>query len=174
MKGQREAFTALLPNVPATVLDLGCGPGHDAVRMREKSIRVVGLDESWGMLTAARKRAPDLELVQADFLEGLPFRSESLTGIWACSSLLHVPRTTFEPVLHDIRRVSQSGAVFFISMMVGVGEEVRVEKRPFGDMTRFFSYYESDEVVQALRSASFSVLDTYTDDRWISVFSRAS
>jgi SAM-dependent methyltransferase len=174
MKPQREKFASLLVKPQPVVLDLGCGPGHDAVRMRTTDIRVVGLDESWGMLKAARRRAADLDLVQADFLTGLPFRSGSFAGIWACSSLLHVPRSEFESLLVEVRRVLGLGGVFFMSLMRGQGEEVRTELRPFGEMTRYFSYYEFNEVVHALDKALLPVFDAEGDERWISTISRAS
>jgi SAM-dependent methyltransferase len=175
MKPDRDRFLQLLSrSVTNEILDFGCGPGHDTARLRAHGARVVGLDGSGGMLRAAHRRAHDLTLVQANFLANLPFRAESFTGIWACSSLLHVPYNRFRPVLQDLSRILRPDGVLFVSLMKGHGESIRTEQRPFGEMTRFFSFYSLGEVLEILEEVSFPVISATSDHRWVTIFARRS
>jgi len=51
---------------PATVLDAGCGTGRVAIELARRGIDVVGVDVDASMLATARRRAPNLEWVEAD------------------------------------------------------------------------------------------------------------
>jgi SAM-dependent methyltransferase len=51
---------------PATVLDAGCGTGRVAIELARRGVEVVGADVDPSMLATARRRAPDLEWVEAD------------------------------------------------------------------------------------------------------------
>jgi len=66
-------FTDLLSRVqtePATIVDLGCGPGHlmTVLRARWPQARIVGVDSSEPMIEAARRdhSSPGIEYVHAD------------------------------------------------------------------------------------------------------------
>jgi demethylmenaquinone methyltransferase/2-methoxy-6-polyprenyl-1,4-benzoquinol methylase len=62
--------TALRALSPARTLDVACGTGY---LTRWLSGEVTGLDQSEAMLTEARSRLPEAELVRADALDRLPF-----------------------------------------------------------------------------------------------------
>lgn len=51
---------------PATVLDAGCGTGRVAIELARRGIEVVGVDLDTSMLATARRRAPELQWVEAD------------------------------------------------------------------------------------------------------------
>ena len=75
----RRATIAQLHLGPgSTVLDAGCGTGDLARSLRAQDQRVVGLDLSLGMLSAAR--AGGAPLVQGDAAE-LPFADASFDGV---------------------------------------------------------------------------------------------
>jgi ubiquinone/menaquinone biosynthesis C-methylase UbiE len=75
---------ALPPVSGQTVLDLGCGVGDLAAALATRGARVIGVDLSEEMLTAARSR----DLPQAEFriadLRALPDLGVSADGLW-CS-----------------------------------------------------------------------------------------
>ena len=60
------SFVASLDPPPRTVLDAGCGTGRVAIELARRGFDVVGVDLDTGMLATARRRAPDLEWVEAD------------------------------------------------------------------------------------------------------------
>jgi len=51
---------------PRSVLDAGCGTGRVAVELVRRGIEAVGVDLDPAMLAVARRKAPDLQWVEAD------------------------------------------------------------------------------------------------------------
>lgn len=51
---------------PATVLDAGCGTGRVAIELAAHGLCTVGVDVNASMIAEARRRAPELEWVEAD------------------------------------------------------------------------------------------------------------
>jgi SAM-dependent methyltransferase len=52
-----------------SVLDAGCGTGRVATELARRGISVVGVDMDRSMLAEARRRAPELEWVEADLCD---------------------------------------------------------------------------------------------------------
>ena len=77
----------LVDGAAGSVLDVGCGTGRNLPLYRP-TMRVIGVDVSAIALARARRRRPDVPLVQAD-AEALPFRPASfdtvVSGLVFCS-----------------------------------------------------------------------------------------
>ena len=58
--------TFVLGLAPVSVLDAGCGSGRVAIELARHGVEVVGVDSDPSMISAARRRAPELEWFQAD------------------------------------------------------------------------------------------------------------
>ncbi len=73
-------------------LDIGCGPGHTALRIASKASVVVGVDISQGMLDAARKLAAEREITNVVFQQAeataLPFQDASFDLV-TCRTAAH-------------------------------------------------------------------------------------
>ncbi len=139
---------------PARVLDLGCGPGRDVRFLSEMGFRALGLDRSAGMLGEARRRV-EAPFVQAD-MRVLPFADGSFDGVWACASLLHVPRAEAPAVLAEIKRVLEHGHLF-LAVKRGEGETwVETEHGPV-----FFAYYHPAEIELLVDRAGLRVLEQW-------------
>lgn len=54
---------------PASVLDAGCGTGRVAIELAHHGIEVVGVDVDPSMIAEARRRAPELQWVEADLVD---------------------------------------------------------------------------------------------------------
>ena len=54
---------------PTLVLDAGCGTGRVAIELARHGIEVVGVDVDPSMIAEARRRAPELEFLEADLAE---------------------------------------------------------------------------------------------------------
>ena len=87
----------------STVLDLACGTGDLCRDLENVGHRAVGMDLSWGMLTAATTDAP---LVHADALR-LPVADRSVDGITCGFALRNL--TALEPFLAELTRVLRPG-----------------------------------------------------------------
>lgn len=167
-----SAFTKHLSG-QRQVLDLGCGPGRDVDYLTDLGCTVVGLDLSAGMLCEARRRLPQARLVQAE-LRKPPFASQHFDGIWACASLLHLPRACFDPALAElVRLLRQPGSVLYLAVKGGQGEQW---VNGGGGRRTFFAYYQPDEIETSLAHAGFQILERWTaedqagrDRLWINV-----
>jgi ubiquinone/menaquinone biosynthesis C-methylase UbiE len=159
----------------ARVLDLGCGPGQNTIWLVEQGYAAVGVDLSGGMLREARRRGVTEPLVQAD-MRRLPFRTGAFRGLWACASLLHIPRAEVEMVLRELERVTRPGQLY-LAVKHGTGE-AWVEGEHGG--RRFFAYYDCDEIGRLVVQAGFEVLTCWEaedqggrDRTWVNLLARS-
>jgi demethylmenaquinone methyltransferase / 2-methoxy-6-polyprenyl-1,4-benzoquinol methylase len=89
------------------VLDACCGTGDLAIAARKAGAgEVVGLDFSERMLERARRKAPDLEFVQADVLK-LPFEDASFDAAVVGFGVRNVE--DLEAGIRELRRVLRPG-----------------------------------------------------------------
>ena len=100
------------------VCDLGCGPAQIARYLSDRGVGALGADFSEGMLVEARRLNPDLQFVQTSML-ALGLRSESLAGVAAFYSIIHIPREKVVEALAEVRRVLQPGGLFLFTFHLG-------------------------------------------------------
>jgi ubiquinone/menaquinone biosynthesis C-methylase UbiE len=160
-----DRFAARLPSA-ARVLDLGAGPGCDAMELARRGLRPVCADLSLAMLRAAASEH-DLPRVQGDLLR-LPFPDRSASGVWANACLLHLTPGGLRVALGEIRRVCDADGPVHLSVKMGSGSEW--ERVRYG-LPRFFQYWQPRELDAELTKAGFDMLHGREDetrrDRWI-------
>ncbi len=103
----------------ASVLDAGCGSGRDALAFFNMGYDVVAFDASPKMVDAASKRA-GVPVYQMTF-EDMKF-DRTFDGIWACASLLHVPRAHLSEVLGSLGSFLRPPGVLYASFKYGEQE----------------------------------------------------
>lgn len=96
-----------------TVLDIGTGTGTAAGMARGEGRRVIGVDGAAGMLEIARRQLPDVELVEANFLE-LPQADASVDVVLAVHALLFADDRV--AALREWRRVVRAGGRLSLSV----------------------------------------------------------
>ena len=87
---------------PATVLDVGCGTGREALELTRMSFRIIGVDVTSRLLEEARRiaseRSLDIEFVQGDGTS-LDFPDESFDYVLLITQMIHhVPLKANESV----------------------------------------------------------------------------
>jgi len=162
-----ERFQQTLPEGAQRVLDAGCGSGRDMRWLLEHGLVVVGGDLSRALLDVARRDVPQGHFVRLD-LRHLPFVNGSFTGVWACASLLHLPREQMAPALCELARLLLPGGVLFLGMKRGHGEDW-VESEAG---RRFFTYVEANELRALLQAAGFRPLQWWQSEVWIDVLAQ--
>lgn len=172
VKKALEQFIKLLP-VHAKVLDIGSGGGRDSRFLFGCGLNVQGIDFSEKMVEGAKKIQPAIDYQVMDF-EHLDFSAAEFDGIWADASLHHIPKAKLPDVLVKIYEILKKEGLFFIKVKHGQSDSIR-ENEKFGKvLKRYFAYYESDELVNFLSSAGFTVLDAKvtTGGEWLDVFAK--
>lgn len=170
LTGLHQKFLSLLPK-GGRILDVGCGSGRDLRIFKRLGFDCIGIDPSSNLAHIAHEYS-GCEIILAG-VENLDFKS-CFDGVWACASLLHLPRHHFSSALNRILIALKPAGVLFISMQQGAGEFVA----PDG---RFYSRYSSPELNELVADAGFVVLEEWvTDDAqqksraisWINILAR--
>jgi ubiquinone/menaquinone biosynthesis C-methylase UbiE len=120
------------------VLDVGCGTGQLAhrLRMANPRVRVVGCDFSAGMLRAARARDRGVAWVRGDALR-LPFATAAFDAVVSTQAFHWFPDQA--AALREIARVLRPGGAFILTVvrpaLASVGRIIeggaRVLRQPF-------------------------------------------
>lgn len=145
-----DAFANL---VRGDALDVGSGPGRDGLLLKERGIDVTCLDASATMVRLCEEKG--LRSMRGDF-HALPFPDESFGGVWAYTSLLHVPKAEAPRAFDEIRRVLKDGGTFGLGMIEGETEGYR-ESSGIHE-PRWFSFYEKKELEELLQTRGFEVI----------------
>lgn len=110
-----ERFIARMPP-GASVLELGCGDGHDAEAMLAAGLRVKPTDGSPALaaLAAARLKRRVKVMTFVELRE-----QHRYDGIWANACLLHAPADALHDVFGRIWRALKPGGLLFASFKAG-------------------------------------------------------
>jgi ubiquinone/menaquinone biosynthesis C-methylase UbiE len=118
------------------LLDLGCGSGElllSAVSRGEGKAVLVGLDLTPEMLTLARARVgPDVSLIIANVLDGLPFREGSFHLVTSLNLVQELPLAAITSLLAEVHRTLKPGGTFRAVIPCLVGDNP--SSRAFRDM----------------------------------------
>ena len=134
------------------VLDVGSGPGRDGLIIAQRGLDVTCLDASAVMVDLCKKNG--LKSVLGDFNQ-LPFDDGEFGGVWAYTSLLHVPKAHVHRALREIKRVLRPDGVFGLGMIEGDTEGYRPSSG--ATTARWFSYYSEEELRSLLAAHGFAV-----------------
>ena len=103
VRWRRRTVAALRLPTGGAVADLACGTGDLCRELAEQRLTPIGVDLSFGMLTAAHTRAP---LVHGDALR-LPFPDHQLDGVTCGFALRNFER--LPPFFTELARVTRGG-----------------------------------------------------------------
>ena len=98
------------------ILDLGCGSGRDTRYFLEKGYQVDATDGSAQICRLASEYT-GIPVKQMLFSE-LDAVSK-YDGIWACASILHLPKEELRDVMHRIGTALKIGGIFYTSFKYG-------------------------------------------------------
>lgn len=115
----------------AVILDFGCGSGRDAKYFLTKGYQVEATDGSAELCRIASAHA-GIEVKQMLFQELCAV--EQYDGIWACSSILHLPYGELKQVLAKMQAALTDQGLIYTSFKYGDFEGER-NGRYFTDMT---------------------------------------
>lgn len=140
ISAQLDRFLSYLDK-GAYILDFGCGSGRDTKSLLNLGYQVEAIDGSAELCKIASEYT-GIEVKNALFQDLNDV--DKYDGIWACSSILHLPKTELKPVLTKMANALKNGGVIYTSFKYGDFEGERNE-RYFSDFTEdAFTEYISD------------------------------
>jgi hypothetical protein len=125
-------------------------------------------------LAFARERSPVIPLILAD-MRRLPLRRESVHGIRAAASLIHLPKATLRTVLADLLDLIHPGGTLAATFKYGLKSR-RMNRGWIPG--RYFAGWTKDELDQAFRSTGWEVIELKVvtgrerKGRWVNVIAR--
>ncbi len=155
----------------AAILDAGCGSGRDSRKFMIDGFDVRAFDGSEKMVAHCRKFMGD-RVVQADFSQ---YESDiQFNGIWACASLLHVPRSELAPTINRLAGFLKNKGVFYMSFKEKETDEEK-DGRLFTNFTEagfraFARELDGLELLELFRTRD--VRPDRQDETWINAIFR--
>lgn len=130
MHPTQERFLRLL-DANTSILDFGCGSGRDTKYFLEKGYQVTATDGSAEICRLASEFT-GIEVKEMLFQE-LDTMNQ-YDGIWACSSILHLPKKELLPVIRKMCEALKDNGIIYTSFKYGDFEGER-NGRYFTDFT---------------------------------------
>lgn len=147
----QERFTKMLP-AGSKILDFGCGSGRDTKYFLEKGYQVTATDGS-GELCKLATAFTGIKVKKMLFQE-LDEVNE-YNGIWACSSILHLPKKELRSVLQKMCIALKDNGIIYTSFKYGNFE---------GDRNgRYFTDFIEDSFQKIIAAIS----ELTIEDCWI-------
>jgi SAM-dependent methyltransferase len=141
------------------VLEVGSGPGRDALALEQIGLSVRRTDVSPGFVRHLRSAG-----YVADLLDPLrdeltdPLRDGApYDGVWANASLLHVARQSLPIVLRRLAAVTRPGGTLHVTLKEGDGERWSVHGHV--GAPRFFTFWREEALRDVLRESGWRVAE---------------
>lgn len=162
----QDKFLSLLSG--KKILDFGCGSGRDTKYFLEKDYEVTAIDGSMELCKAASLYT-GIEVKHMLFQE--LDESAAYDGIWACSSILHLPKSELKEVFLKMSEALVPDGIIYTSFKHGTFEGDR-NGRYFTDFTtETFASFIKDvkELVIRDQWITGDVRPGREDEKWLNV-----
>lgn len=166
----RQWFMEHIPD-GGYIVDAGCGSGRDLLAFKEAGFVVEGFDASGELVKLARAHT-GVDVKHATFDSFDPECTPEVDGVWACASLLHVPRQDLHSTIERMKNWLVIGGVMYVSFKLGTGDRMDERGRFFTDMTE----QSLNNTIQDLGLAPVFIWDSnggsFTQDRFLNAILR--
>jgi|SRR3989344_2746399 len=125
------------------ILDLGCGAGDHSDYFVKQGLNVICIDISKEMIKLCNKKGLNASVMD---IEDLKFTPESFDGIWAVTSLLHIPKTKIHLVIDKLYQILKKNGILYVCVKEGEGE--RLIQDMVLNSQRFFSFWRKEELLK--------------------------
>ena len=170
MSEARNKFLDALPK-GAYILDFGCGSGRDTKAFLEAGYLVDATDGSYELCEKASEYT-GIQVKQLLFQELNAI--DTYDGVWACASILHLPKEELKEVIRKISTALKQNGVLYTSFKYGVFEGVRQD--------RYFTDFTKETLTDFWADiSSFQIFDTWItqdvrpgreEEQWINLLAR--
>ncbi|MFE1249179.1 class I SAM-dependent DNA methyltransferase [Streptomyces sp. NPDC058735] len=139
------------------VADLGSGPGYVTARLHALGLPVFGIDVSPRMVALARRAHPGLRF-DVGSMTSLDLPDESLCGVVALYSVIHVPDDHLPSVCAEFHRVLVPGAPVLLGFQSGdENGRTRLSERYGREISLDYHWRTPDTVAARLTAAGLEL-----------------
>jgi ubiquinone/menaquinone biosynthesis C-methylase UbiE len=143
------------------VLDLGCGTGTFAVRLKRQypAVEVVGIDPDPKALRRARakaRRAAEPVKFEQGFADELPYESDSFDRVFSSYMFHHLDKAGREAALREVLRVLKPGGSFHLLDFVSNHDGPQGFLHRLIDSHGELKHNSDESLVESMRSIGFT------------------
>ncbi len=158
-------FLSRLPH-GSLILDFGCGSGRDTKYFLDHGMRVHAIDgsEKLCQIASAYTGIPVQQMLFQQFNE-----TNLYDGIWACSSVLHLPKQELLTVIYQLINALKQNGVLYLSFKYGTFEGMR-NGRYFIDFTEMKLKEFMEDISELALEESWvtaDVRENRSDEKWL-------
>lgn len=163
----RQRFLELLAP-DSLILDLGCGSGRDSRFFLDQGHRVMAVDAVDEIAVYASKYlAHPVRVQKAEELD----ETDTYDGIWACASLLHIPKSRIDKTFNRIIRALKPQGIWYMSFKEGETEFQDYKQRFFNNysmtlMQQLLEQFPQLRIIDISKSSSLSRGDK---QQWLNI-----
>ncbi|MDP2666254.1 MAG: class I SAM-dependent methyltransferase [Candidatus Diapherotrites archaeon] len=140
-----------------TIIDLGSGPGTHAEYFYHKGLDVMCVDYSPEMLKRCAAKGVRTQLAD---IEEFRMPPNTVDGVWAYTSLLHIQKENIPQVIRNISDMLKGGGLLGVAFFGGYGEKF-IEVPLMPGVKRWYSFF-TDAEARSLFNQRFDVLEGKT------------
>lgn len=141
--------------LPGPVLDVGCGPGHLSAYLSSLGAETTGVDLAERFVDHAKATYPHVAF-ELGSMASLAVADNSVTGILAWYSVIHVDPENLPQVLAELRRVLVPGGTLLLAFFAAD------ELQSFAHKVVTAHAWSVTEMCQQLNAAGFDVQEQST------------
>ena len=150
--GVQDRFLKYIPD-HGIILDFGCGSGRDTKYFLDKGYTVTAVDGSEELCRLAEEHTGiKVKCMLFNELD----ETAAYDGIWACSSILHLPRTDLKNVFYRMIKAVKPGGYIYTSFKYGTFEGERNGR------------YFTDFTAETFKDFITDIPDFYIVEQWVS------
>lgn len=147
---ERSEFLQCLRNEQRrSILELGCGPGHDAKFFQEQGFKVVAVDNAPAMVKLAREKGISARALDCYNLDQL---SETFDAVYSMNCLLHIPQADIDEIFDLIAARLKEDGLMYVGVWGGDDFEGILERDAY-EPKRFFSLRRTETLLKVLQGS---------------------
>jgi SAM-dependent methyltransferase len=151
----REFIVEFASKLPGKrILNLGSGSGRDALLLREQGLEIICIDASKKMV--AITSALGFESICTTFAD-FDYPNQSFDGVWAYTSLIHIPKTEARKVIEKIHSTLKTDGKFVFGAIKGKTAGM-IERETMPGYPQYLKKYERNELKQLIKPHGFDFL----------------
>ena len=130
-----------------TLLEIGCGPGGDALFFQNQGLRVLAVDNTPTMVKLTAEKGVPARVLDCYNLDEI---NERFDAVYTMNCLLHIPKRDFDQVLDLISGRLNENGIMYIGIWGDQNFEGIWEKDKY-EPKRFFSFWKTEALLEVLQ-----------------------